>query len=111
VLGGREVRVAWRILADADAGGVDAGGVRARVDAALAPLVLRGWRAGDRMRTGAGTKKLKKLLGERRVPLSARRRLPVLATPQGRVVWAAGVAQDPSTLPREGAAFLLISIG
>jgi tRNA(Ile)-lysidine synthetase-like protein len=66
---------------------------------------------GDRVRTAAGSRKLKKALGERRVPRGARARLPVLADASGRVLWAAAVGQDPSTLPRDGAAALSILLG
>jgi tRNA(Ile)-lysidine synthase len=109
IVGGREVAVRWRTNVWA---GEDADGVIALAAEGLArPLLLRGRRPGDRIRTAAGTRKLKKVLGERRVALAARSRLPVLADATGRVVWAGGVAQDPLTLPREGAAALLITIG
>jgi len=45
------------------------------------------------MRTAGGTKKLKKLFGELRVPSPVRRQLPVLADGAGRVIWVPGVAQ------------------
>ncbi|HEX7118509.1 MAG TPA: tRNA lysidine(34) synthetase TilS [Longimicrobiales bacterium] len=51
------------------------------------PLVLRGWNAGDRIRMPYGTKKLKKLFGERRVGRAARAGVPVLADAEGRVLW------------------------
>lgn len=59
------------------------------------PLELRGWRPGDRIRLPYGTKKLKKLLMERRIPRSRRASLPVLAEQgeQGGVLWVAGVAK------------------
>jgi tRNA(Ile)-lysidine synthase len=66
------------------------------------PLLLRGRRAGDRVRTAGGTKTLKKLFIERRVPRSARARVPVLADATGAVLWVAlsGVPAEPA--PADG---------
>jgi tRNA(Ile)-lysidine synthase len=72
------------------------------------PLELRGWEPGDRVSLSYGTKKLKKLLAEKRVPLEDRGRTPVLVDAGGRVLWVPGVAS--STLirkPDEGEAFFL----
>ncbi|MEJ2482577.1 MAG: tRNA lysidine(34) synthetase TilS [Gemmatimonadota bacterium] len=55
------------------------------------PLLLRSWRPGDRVRTPAGTRKLKKLFGERAVPRFERARLPVLVDRRGRVLWVPGL--------------------
>jgi tRNA(Ile)-lysidine synthase len=63
--------------------------------AALAPggLVVRGWRAGDRMTPLGlgGTKSLADLFADRRVPRAERRSLPVV-TSAGEVAWIPGVA-------------------
>jgi len=58
------------------------------------PLRLRGWLPGDRMAFPYGTKKLKKLLAEARIPVSERGRIPVLLDARGRVLWAAGLASS-----------------
>jgi len=63
------------------------------------PLELREWRPGDRIRLASGTKKLKKLFVERRVPKPERRRIPVLAERNGVVLWIAGVARAIGTDP------------
>jgi tRNA(Ile)-lysidine synthase len=65
-------------------------------DAALLDqnLELRGWRKGDRIRLGYGTKKLKKLFAERRIPASQRASVPVLTDQSGRVLWVPGVARS-----------------
>ena len=66
------------------------------------PLTLRGWRPGDRVRTPGGTKTLKKLFGEARIPRSARARVPVLADAAGTILWVAGLARAaPPTRPGE----------
>ncbi|HEU4453930.1 MAG TPA: tRNA lysidine(34) synthetase TilS [Longimicrobium sp.] len=91
-IGGRERRAAWRTApADGREGGAEAPVLRA--DSLRWPLTLRGWRPGDRMRTRAGTKTLKKLFNEARVPLPRRRRAPVLADAAGAVLWVGGVGQ------------------
>lgn len=57
------------------------------------PLVLRGWRPGDRIRLGYGRKKLKKLFTERRIARGDRRRVPILAEQRDRVLWVVGLAR------------------
>jgi len=63
------------------------------LDASLlvAPLVLRNWRAGDRMRPlhRGSEEKLKRLFQEKKIPAEKRQMWPVL-TCGGRVVWAKG---------------------
>ncbi len=86
-IGGRERRVAWW-----PADGPAADGAESFAVAGDAwPLLLRGWLPGDRVRTRAGTRTLKRLFNDRRVPRSARARVPVLADARGRVLWVAGL--------------------
>jgi len=63
------------------------------VAAGECPLVLRGWRPGDRIRLAAGGRSLKRLFNDRRVPLRERTRIPVLVDGEGRVLWVVGVAK------------------
>jgi tRNA(Ile)-lysidine synthetase-like protein len=56
------------------------------------PLTVRGPKPGDRIALAGGTRKLKKLFGERRVPRSERARTPVLQEESGRILWVAGLA-------------------
>ena len=92
-LGGRTYPVRWEAGEPATRG---PDGWRWSVDlparALVFPLRLRGPRPGDRIRTRAGTRKLKKLWSERRVPRSRRAQVPVLATADGTVVWVVGHA-------------------
>jgi tRNA(Ile)-lysidine synthase len=87
VIGGRPYQVRWGSATE---------GV-AEESACVAdprfPLVLRGWRAGDRIRLAYGTKKLKKLLAERRLDRRARARVPVLVDGRGEVLWVVGLAR------------------
>lgn len=106
-IGGRTRRLAWRT---GPPEGAPAGAVVLARDALRFPLLLRGWRPGDRMRTRAGTRTLKKIFGERRIPRSERGRTPVLADAEGAVVWVAGVGTASGLAPRAGQPALLISI-
>jgi tRNA(Ile)-lysidine synthase len=54
------------------------------------PLLVRGWKPGDRMRTQGGEKKLKKLFVELRIPVRDRPRTPLLVEATGEVIWIAG---------------------
>jgi tRNA(Ile)-lysidine synthase len=58
-----------------------------------APLTVRTWREGDRIRPLGldGTKSLQDLFTDRKVPRSLRHALPVV-TSEGKVAWIAGVA-------------------
>jgi tRNA(Ile)-lysidine synthase len=108
VLGGRRFRVRWREETFA------AGSTRHPNEAFLArdairfPLQLRRWRFGDRVRLGSGTRRLKKLLAERRVPRSERMRIPVLVDGEGEVLWIAGLVQALGAAPRPGQTMLRI---
>lgn len=73
------------------------------------PLVVRGREPGDRVRTAAGTRKLKKLLLEARTPPGHRDSVPVLADGSGRVLWVPGVVRT-SVIDERGAATLTIGI-
>ena len=71
------------------------------------PLEVRSWLPGDRIRLRGGSRKLKRLFGDRRIPLSERGRIPVLSDAEGRVLWVRGVAKaglaEPSNDERERA--------
>jgi len=60
-----------------------------------APLTVRAWREGDRMRPVGlgGTKTLQDLFTDRKVPRELRRTLPIVEA-GGQIVWVAGVALD-----------------
>jgi len=63
------------------------------------PLSLRGWRPGDRTHTEGGGRKLKKLFGERRVPVADRHRRPLLVEAGGEVLWIPGLHRSPRFQP------------
>jgi len=96
VVGGRRYRVVWGEEPEQERSRFRVELSRSRLDF---PLTLRGWRDGDRIRLASGTRKLKRLFNDRRVPLSERSILPVVATASDRVVWVAGVARDPEAAP------------
>lgn len=91
-VGGRPLRVAWGPGRE-PAGGDTA--VELARDRLRFPLRLRSRRDGDRLRTGAGDRKLKEIFREGRVPVSRRDRTAVLADREGRVLWVEGLGVDP----------------
>jgi tRNA(Ile)-lysidine synthase len=74
------------------------------------PLRFRARRPGDRIRLAYGSKKLKKLLAEARIPLSERARVPVLVDGEERVLWLPGIARGAGTEPVPGEAALHIGL-
>lgn len=75
------------------------------------PLRFRGPRPGDRIRLSYGSKKLKKLMGEARIPLSERPSVPVLVDGAERVLWLPGVVRGAGTEPAPGEPIFHIGIG
>jgi len=63
------------------------------------PLRFRSWLPGDRIRLPYGSKKLKKVLSEARIPVSGRGQVPVLVDGDARVLWLPGVARASGTEP------------
>jgi tRNA(Ile)-lysidine synthase len=61
--------------------------------ALLAPLEVRAWRAGDRMRPLGlgGSRSLQDLFTDRKVPRARRARVPVVVS-GGEIAWVAGIA-------------------
>jgi tRNA(Ile)-lysidine synthase len=109
VIGGRPGIARWTCgpAGEADAGG---GTVRIAAERARFPLTLRGRAPGDHVRTRGGTRPLKKLLGEARVPLRARAALPVLADSAGAVLWVPGVARADGVAPRPGERAITLAV-
>ncbi len=73
------------------------------------PLTLRSWQAGDRIRLPAGSRKLKKVFVDRKVGLSERRSLPVLADGSG-VLWVAGVVRCARAVSEGGSRALWVQL-
>lgn len=88
-IGERAWEVQWRPLSG---GAPQSERIAVAVAPGHYPLMFRGWRDGDRIRLAGGTRKLKKLFGDRRIPVSERARLPVLADRLGNILWIEGVA-------------------
>ena len=79
----------------------DRGGLTAWL--APAPLVVRGWAAGERIRPlgGTGRRLLVRCFQDARIPRSRRAAWPVLAGPEG-VLWIPGVCRSDALLPESG---------
>ena len=93
--GGR-VRAEHAMLADLGGIAVLSPGDPHRVVAAgLGPdLVVRSWRPGDALQVlgASGRKKVQDLFVDRKVPRPERRRVPLVVTADGRIVWVVGHA-------------------
>lgn len=100
LLAGRSVWVGWGRDVGAGAAFVE----RFPAETLRFPLTVRGWEDGDRIRTRAGTRKLKRVFLEARVPAPERRRVPVLTDGEGEVLWVPGVARAAEERPRGGPA-------
>ena len=101
-LGGRTFTVRW--------GGPELStstGDSVAVTAPRFPLTVRAREAGDRIQLPYGSKKLKKLLLEARIPESRRARLPVFVDALGNVLWIPGVAIAVGPEARDGASRVL----
>ncbi|ALA58198.1 tRNA lysidine(34) synthetase TilS [Nitrospira moscoviensis] len=60
------------------------------------PLIVRAWRPGDRFHPlgmKGRSKKLQDFFTDLKVPMEARRRIPIVAAPEG-IVWVVGYRQD-----------------
>lgn len=107
-VGGRTYRVRWSTGPPGESaeGGWSA---ELRLEALRFPLRLRGPRPGDRLKLRRGTRKLKRLFHEHRVPRSERPRRPVLVAGD-EVVWAPGIGVARSVVPGEEGGRLFIGI-
>jgi len=107
VLAGTEIPVVWGAPAETShpaARGFDPEALRF-------PLLVRSRRPGDRIRLPGGTKKVKKVMLERRIPLADRHRLPLLVDAEGEVVWIPGLAAAEWAVEPGGACTMEIGIG
>jgi tRNA(Ile)-lysidine synthetase-like protein len=91
-IAGRGLGVEWSSEPGGSGEAFDPGSIRF-------PLEVREWRPGDRIRLASGTKKLKKLFVERRVPRPERRRIAILAERNGIVLWFEGLARAAGSEP------------
>ncbi len=62
------------------------------------------------MRYSYGSKKLKKVFREARVPLDERSRVPVVVDGRGRVLWVPGVSRSCLHVPAEEESAFAISL-
>jgi tRNA(Ile)-lysidine synthetase-like protein len=97
VLAGRAVRVRWGLgregLSQAEA--FDVGALHF-------PLLVRARAPGDRIRLPGGTRKVKELLLERRIPSARRAGLALVTDAVGDVLWIPNVARSALAAAGEG---------
>ena len=91
LLGGRQVLVKW-----SPEKSLDLMSERLVLASPHFPLTVRARRPGDRIRLAVGTRKLKKLFLEARIPEPERRQVPLLVDGLGSVLWIPGVAEATS---------------
>ncbi len=75
------------------------GGAELSIPELRFPILFRGWRPGDRIRLASGTRKLKKVFGDARLPRPERLRRPLVADADGRVLWVPEVARSIDARP------------
>jgi tRNA(Ile)-lysidine synthase len=75
------------------------------------PLTVRSRRPGDRIRLSGGTRKVKKVLLEDRIPPSERHRVPLVVDAEGEVLWIPGVARAEPRAEEASSPGLRIGIG
>jgi tRNA(Ile)-lysidine synthase len=98
LLAGRTVEVAWggpEVLGAVGVATFD-------TEALRFPLSVRARAPGDRIRLAAGSKKVKKVLLEARIPRTERSRVPLVVDAAGDVLWIPGVTRAaPGDAPRD----------
>jgi tRNA(Ile)-lysidine synthase len=105
-LNGRRWQAEWSCSGPASGHWIQSFGLEGLV----VPLELRGWTQGDRIRMSYGSKKLKKLFAEARVPVGERSRRPVLVDGGGRLLWVPGLARSIDAPDVGAGARLTISV-
>jgi tRNA(Ile)-lysidine synthase len=112
VVGGRQYGVSWAVAPSrpADAAAQRSWSAAFGLGTVRFPLCLRGWQPGDRIRLQAGSRRLKKVFVDRRVPRSRRAQLPILVDSEGTVLWVAGVVQAPASIARRERDALYLTI-
>ena len=104
-LGGRAYEVRWGALE-----GTERWATAFPVNGIRFPIRVRGPEPGDRIRTPAGSRKVAKLLVERRVPASGRAAVPVVVDADRKVLWVAGHSRAAVEPPDPGGAWFAIGV-
>jgi tRNA(Ile)-lysidine synthase len=112
LIAGESYRVVWCLEGrDAPASASARHAERFDPDALRFPLSVRAREPGDRIRLPGGTKKVKKLLLERRIPAARRARTPLVVDAEGDVLWIPEVARAEHPRGRASSGPLRIGIG
>ena len=106
LVGGQSIQVTWSTVHEAD----QSTGSEAffDMDTLAMPLEVRSRTPGDRIRLRGGSRKVKKVLLEQRIPEPRRDGVPMLVDADGEVIWIPRVARSVVARPREGAPSLRI---
>ena len=106
LIGGCDWSVTWSL----DQGPVSPWVERFSVSGLEFPVTLRRWSSGDRMKHTYGSKKLKKIFAEKRVPVEERSRVPIVVDGKERILWIPGVARSSLLLPGADDDALMLSV-
>jgi tRNA(Ile)-lysidine synthase len=106
VIGGQQWSAIWSVSDEMHGAWVE----RFSLSELEFPVRMRAWTAGDRVNYSYGSKKLKKVFGEARVPLDKRARTPVVVDGAGHVLWVPGVARSCLEAPASEEDAFIISL-
>jgi tRNA(Ile)-lysidine synthase len=106
VLGGRRLTVTWSTGGSVEGSWTESFGVHGF----RLPARFRAWTPGDRIRLPYGSKKLKKLFAEARVPVLERERTPVFVDRHDRVLWVPGLGRSTWAPPDDGEVVLNVAV-
>lgn len=72
-------------------------------------LSIRTWRAGDRIKTASGTKKVQDIFTDAKIPAEKRKMWP-LVTKGREILWVAGLAANSDVIVREDEKALIVEV-
>jgi tRNA(Ile)-lysidine synthase len=109
-IGGREYTVRWRTHGATPAAETGDWTADLAAERVAYPLTVRARVPGDRIRQRGGSRTLKRLFTDSRVPRGARASLPVVASADGAVLWVPGVATALEAVPLGGERTITLTI-
>jgi tRNA(Ile)-lysidine synthase len=110
LVGGRGLSAQWSRVTGKGGGELPTGHAMFALDELNFPVVMREWRPGDRIRFAYGSKKLKELFQEARLPRWRRERQPLLVDAANRVLWAPELARSATAMPLPGQPSLRVAV-
>ena len=106
VIGGQQWSARWSVADEIHGAWVE----RFSLSELEFPVRMRAWIAGDRVHYSYGSKKLKKVFGETRVPVDERARVPIVVDGGGCVLWVPGLVRSCLRVPESEEDAWIISL-